>query len=55
MITIVQSKPYIFEDVVRQQFWKDLMNKEYELITKNDVWDVVPRPKDKSMVTLKWL
>ena len=22
---------------------------------KNDVWDVVPRPKDKSIVTLKWL
>jgi len=25
------------------------------LITKNDVWDVVPRPKDKFVVTSKWL
>ena len=31
------------------------MHKEYESIMKNDVWDVVPRPKDKSIVTLKWL
>ena len=31
------------------------MNKEYELIMKNDVEDVVLRPKDKSMVTSKWL
>ena len=22
---------------------------------KNDVWDVVPRPKDKFVVTSKWL
>eukprot|EP00253_Pinus_taeda_P030145 PITA_30145 len=31
------------------------MNEEYEWIMKNDVWDVVPRPKDKSVVTSKWL
>ena len=31
------------------------MNKEYESIMKNDVWDVVPRPNDKSVVTSKWL
>ena len=31
------------------------MNEEYESIMKNDVWDVVPRPKDKSVVTLKWI
>ena len=28
---------------------------EYESIMKNDVWDVVPRPGDKAVVTLKWL
>jgi hypothetical protein len=22
---------------------------------KNDVWDIVPRPKEKSVVTSKWL
>jgi hypothetical protein len=22
---------------------------------QNDVWDVVPKPKEKSMVSLKWL
>ena len=31
------------------------MAEEYELIMKNDVWDVVPRPKGKSLVTSKWL
>ena len=31
------------------------MNKEYESIMKNDVWDVVSRPQDKLVVTSRWL
>lgn len=31
------------------------MKKEYEAIMNNDVWDVLHRPKDKSVVTSKWL
>ena len=55
MSTIVQSKPAMFEEAVKHQVLKDAMNEEYESIMKNDVWDVVPRPKDKSIVTSKWL
>ena len=31
------------------------MIQEYQLIMKNDVWDVVPRPEGKSVVTAKWV
>ena len=31
------------------------MIKEYQLIMKNDVWDVVPRPEGRSIVTSKWI
>ena len=31
------------------------MHEEYESIMKNDVWDVVPRPEDKVVVTSEWL
>ena len=31
------------------------MIKEYQLIMKNDVWDVVPRLDEKSAVTSKWI
>ena len=51
MSTIVQSEPCTFEYAVKQQVWRDVMNEEYESIMKNDLWDVVPRPKDKSVVT----
>ena len=31
------------------------MIEEYQWIMKNDVWDVVPRPEGKSVVTSKWI
>ena len=31
------------------------MLEEYRLIMKNDVWDVIPRPEGKSVVTSKWI
>jgi hypothetical protein len=33
--------------------WKDAMMEEYESILKNDVWEVVPRPQGKSVITSK--
>eukprot|EP00253_Pinus_taeda_P002316 PITA_02316 len=55
MSTIVQTEPCTFEEVVKHKVWKDVMNEEYESIMKNDVWDVLSRSKDKSIVTSKWL
>eukprot|EP00253_Pinus_taeda_P032628 PITA_32628 len=55
MSTIIQNEPSSFLDVVKHQVWKDAMTKEYESIMGNDVWEVVPRPQDKTIVTSKWL
>ena len=34
---------------------KDAMTEEYQSILKNGVWDIVPRPDRKSIVTSKWI
>ena len=31
------------------------MTEEYHSILKNDVWDIVPRPERKSIVTSRWI
>ena len=31
------------------------MVEEYQSILKNDVWEIIPRPKDKSVVSSKWI
>jgi hypothetical protein len=31
------------------------MIEEYQSIIKNDVWDVLPRPKEKIVISYKWI
>jgi hypothetical protein len=31
------------------------MGEEYQSIVKNDIWDVVSRPKEKLVVSSKWI
>ena len=35
--------------------WDDAMVEEYQSIMKNDLWEIVPKPKDKSVVSSKWI
>jgi hypothetical protein len=52
---IIDSEPSTFEEVAKQQVWKDAMMEEYKSIMNNDVWEVVMKPKGKSIVTSKWI
>ena len=49
------SEPSTFEEASQHSVWKDAMMDEFHSIMKNDVWDIVPRPEGKSMVTSHWL
>jgi len=51
----VESEPSSFEEAVKQPVWVDAMVEEYDSIIQNSVWDVVPRPQDKSVVSSRWL
>ena len=44
-----------YEEASAHQVWRDAMMEEYNSIMKNGVWEVVPRPKGKSVLTSKWL
>jgi hypothetical protein len=55
MTHIIDSEPSCHGEVPGEQVWKDAMTEEYQSILKNDVWDVVPRPEGKSVLTSKWI
>jgi hypothetical protein len=55
MSSISDAETSSFEEADKLQVWKDAMLEEYRSIIKNNVWDIVPRPKDKSMVSSKWI
>ena len=49
------AKPTLYEEAAKYQTWKDAMLDEYNSIMKNNVWEVVPRPEGKSVVSSKWI
>jgi len=44
-----------YEEVVQKKEWVEEMMEEYQSIMKNDVWDIVPKPEGKSVVSSKWI
>jgi hypothetical protein len=52
---IIDVEPTCYEEAAEKKVWMDAMIEEYQSIIKNDVWDVVPRPKEKSVVSSKWI
>ena len=53
--SLCESEPTTYEEAFIHQVWRDAMMEEYNSIMKNGLWEVVPRPKGKSIVTSKWL
>ena len=51
---IIDKKPSNYEEDAKKK-WKDSMIEEYQLIMKNDVWEIVLRPKDMSSMNSKWI
>jgi hypothetical protein len=55
MTKLLDEEPTTFEEVVKRGQWKEAMAEEHQSIMKNEVWEIVPRPKEKSVVTSKWV
>ena len=51
----VETEPSSFKEAVQQSIWVDAMVEEYDSIVRNNVWDVVPRPENKLVVSSHWL
>ena len=56
MVTNIRYyEPTTFMQVEDQHVWRDAMQEEYDSIMRNDVWEMVPRPEGKLVVTSRWL
>ena len=49
------GEPYIFQESFYHQLWVDVMVEEYSSIMVNDVWELLPRPQDRSVVGSRWI
>ena len=50
-----ESEPSTFEEEDTHQVWRDATMEEYNSIMKNDVWEIVLRLENTSVVTSKWI
>jgi hypothetical protein len=55
MAKLLGEEPNTFEEAIQKKQWKKAMMEEHQSIMKNDVWEIVPRPKEKSVATSKWV
>jgi len=55
MSNIIDSKPSTFQEAVEKPEWKDAMMEEYHSIMKNDIWKVISRLEEKSIVNSRWI
>jgi hypothetical protein len=55
MCDILEKDPTCFEEAIQKKEWEDAMIEEYQSIIKNEVWEIVPTPKSKDVVSSKWI
>jgi hypothetical protein len=55
MCDLLEEEPTCFEEAIQRKEWADAMTEEYQSIMKNKVWEIVPRPKNKDVVSSRWL
>jgi hypothetical protein len=51
MTKLLNEEPTTFEATTQKKQWKEAMTEEHQSIMKNDVWEIVLIPKEKSVVT----
>jgi hypothetical protein len=55
MCDLLENEPTCLEEAIHKKEWEDAMTEEYQSIIKNDVREIVPRPKSKDVVSSKWI
>ena len=47
MCDLVDQEPTSYDEAAQNKEWVEAMTEEYQLIMKNDVWDIVPKLEKK--------
>ena len=52
---ISKFEPTCIDQALEDEFWIKAMQEELDQFKRNEVWELVPRPKDKSIIGTKWV
>ena len=48
---ISQLEPKRIDEAIKDDHWMKAMKEELDYIIKNNTWELVPKPKDKNMIS----
>lgn len=43
------------KEAFKSEDWINAMTEDIDQIKKNDTWTLIPRPKDKNVISTKWI
>ena len=52
---LAQFEPKKVEEALKDENWIESMHQELHQFVRNDVWELVPRPKDIHVIGTKWI
>ena len=52
---LAQFEPKKVEKALKDENWVESMHQELHQFVRNDVWELVPRPKDTHVINTKWI
>ena len=52
---LTQFEPKKVEEALKDENWIESMHQELHQFVRNDVWELVPRPKDTHVIRTKWI
>ncbi|KAG7640275.1 Zinc finger CCHC-type superfamily [Arabidopsis suecica] len=55
MCLMMAEEPQALEEAMKDEKWIEAMREELRMIEKNKTWEVVARPKDKNVISVKWI
>jgi len=55
LASLSSIEPQNVREACKDECWVKAMDEELEQIEKNNTWELVPRPKDKSVIGTKWI
>ncbi|KAG7599301.1 Integrase catalytic core [Arabidopsis suecica] len=55
MCLMMAEEPQALEEAMKDGKWIEAMREELRMIEKNKTWQVVARPKDKNVISVKWI
>lgn len=49
------EEPYTYDEACGTKEWREAMNEEIAMIEKNKTWELVDKPKNKNVISVKWI